>query len=1174
LLEADEVQRLREHLAACPACRTALAEAEAHQGLLARAAHVAQAVPPFVAPSDQPEQETRIRTAPVPSESVVASPVSLPLALPTVTRNRRRWPWLATAAALLLLVGGVVASLYRSYDSGLTQHLGDLAKARAEVEAIDGQFASTAHTYERAVAKLPEQLRTRKARLQVTGAARYQADAPSQVRVVTQDGEGSLTTAQLHVSLQDATGKRQLFSDDFHSPGDLAISLPPGMPVKPGEVVQLVCKADTGRGGTAELREGLEAAAPSYLTHIALNKRRYQVGDTVLFRTLTLHRFSLKPADREVALTCTVRDARRLSVKQVQVRTATNGVATGEFLLDGNFAGAEYTVEVTGAQAGKDGAVNVLSQARHFTVVRNQEPGFAGAGPRGLDLASPQWQFDRERYQPGDKVRVQAEFFKRQGNNQKAVANQPVVVKAAEGDGKPIQVNGAPAGQPLQTTTDAKGRALFEVHLNRNLAAGKPTVEVELPDGASNARFRQTIPMAGPQSDLQFFPEGGDLVAGVLNRLYYRDNTGQRECAPLLGRVVDREGKEVIRLEKGDTDLQRDLGSGYLTFTPKAGQDYTFKLDGADAAVALPPVQKGGVALSVPEAVGKEGNPIRAIVRCPEPSRQLLIVAACRGQVVDQQFIASSPAGVEVRFRPVPGTRGVVRLTVYEVRDERLLPRAERLAYQIPAQQLMLSVADARDGTLSYRSGERVNLELKASDEKGKAAATTYLAAVVDERALSQGKTAELSPPAFFYLASEVSGGEGLEDADFLVSDTPQAREALDRFLATEGWRRFTEQAGDAVAARTPERLLVFRRDNFAAVTTDFEQALVSGRDELRRKALQERQALQERRDEQSAAMTAAVAALRDFQELPWTYVRTAVGGLILLFLGAGGLLLMIGFARAIRGRRPTVAFASAFAALLLCLATYGLTADLRTSSHQHFAEELRAQAADPRLPELPEQVGRTKEKRRNGGEGRPAPAGRFAEAGETGRSPALNASRDESRTELADGLAKGAGTTRAMSGGSRGGAEQAAATKYAMPAARATPHAALAKPTSGGAPQKPITSLAPAAPPASAPQVAPGNPSALGKTAVPMPAPAENKADRGIYSLGEDLRQFTYANARSSGGLPQTLVWYPALAAPDGTARLAFDLPAQAATYRVLLYAHSTSGRLGAFQGKLETRK
>src|SRR5690348_3681376 len=80
LLEAEEVQHLRDHLAGCPACQAALAEAEAQQHLLARAAHVAGVVPAFVAPSDKPAE---VGSAPRAPEEPAESPATLPLATPT-----------------------------------------------------------------------------------------------------------------------------------------------------------------------------------------------------------------------------------------------------------------------------------------------------------------------------------------------------------------------------------------------------------------------------------------------------------------------------------------------------------------------------------------------------------------------------------------------------------------------------------------------------------------------------------------------------------------------------------------------------------------------------------------------------------------------------------------------------------------------------------------------------------------------------------------------------------------------------------------------------------------------------------------------------------------------------------------------------------------------------------
>ena len=48
--------------------------------------------------------------------------------------------------------------------------------------------------------------------------------------------------------------------------------------------------------------------------------------------------------------------------------------------------------------------------------------------------------------------------------------------------------------------------------------------------------------------------------------------------------------------------------------------------------------------------------------------------------------------------------------------------------------------------------------------------------------------------PTHFLLAGEVQTPDALEYADFLLTDDRRAPAALDRVLATQGWRRFAEQ--------------------------------------------------------------------------------------------------------------------------------------------------------------------------------------------------------------------------------------------------------------------------------------------------------------------------------------------------------------------------------------------
>ncbi len=96
----------------------------------------------------------------------------------------------------------------------------------------------------------------------------------------------------------------------------------------------------------------------------------------------------------------------------------------------------------------------------------------------------------------------------------------------------------------------------------------------------------------------------------------------------------------------------------------------------------------------------------------------------------------------------------------------------------------------------------------------------------------------------------------------------------------------------------------------------------------------------------------------------------------------------------------------------------------------------------------------------------------------------------------------------------------------------------------------------------APAPKVATG--SAKGGKSKAMAKTAEKKADHGAAR-----REFVQDIV--AGVEFDTLLWHPALLMTGGAAQLAFDVPATAGSYRVLLFGNSADGRLGFYEGRLE---
>src|SRR5439155_18794977 len=87
-------------------------------------------------------------------------------------------------------------------------------------------------------------------------------------------------------------------------------------------------------------------------------------------------------------------------------------------------------------------------------------------------------------------------------------------------------------------------------------------------------------PGSQPKINVEFFPEGGELVADVLNRIYFRARTALGEPAEFEGRIRNAQGKEVatIKTTPDKNNPGQKLGLGVFTLIPEAGQKYTLEI--------------------------------------------------------------------------------------------------------------------------------------------------------------------------------------------------------------------------------------------------------------------------------------------------------------------------------------------------------------------------------------------------------------------------------------------------------------------------------------------------------------------------------------------------------------------------------------------------------------------
>jgi hypothetical protein len=706
-----------------------------------------------------------------------------------------------------------------------------------------------------------------------------------------------------------------------------------------------------------------------------------------------------------------------------------------------------------------------------------------------------------------------------------------------------------------------------------------------------NSAVTQSSPVASAERIIEFFPEGGDLVAGVAQRVYYRVRSPQGELAEPEGKVTILAGGKVLY------QSEPRQGLGAFTFTPDAKESYAVRITGAPDTTIANPFQKlgikpEGVVLHAAQSVSPAGTPLTLMLSNRGTPRQLLLQATCRGQIVEQQYVDLQTGTHEVKLAPAAGTAGVVRVTVWEAAADKLVPLAERLLYLVPEKRLDVSV-QLSGGPGPHPPGAKMAMELKATDEQHQASRTWMLAAVVDEK--YQRQKSERSLAAHFYLAGDVSGDE-LDNAALALNDLPEAWQALDLFLGTQGWRRFVSREPSALLALREPAPAKEAKAAASSNTAFFSLQNTTPQDlqdtyqktwqrevnKLVVSANQERANLIDAREASLQALDQAVRELAEFEELPGEYFRLTLGVLTLTLLVMGAGFLAIGLARLIRKKekRPTAYVAAAFSCMFACMVLYFVAGRMPAASVVDTKTE--AVAAAPAWPEF--HVDDVVAATANASHARratiaPAPAvGYFVT-----QAPVSGPGRDgmplsllRSDGNVTDNLAKRSeGTLDRAQNFNRNQAQnnQAQDTRgvnnsEVRQSAQANVETQrrfvqLAKAKDQIPPPAPSASFAkPAAQAAGA--AAPGAAGGFG-------AASKVGDERGKGGTAY-FREYAY-HAQQGGRTDAqgTLLWLPFLDCPDGRAQTSFDLPQTPSTYRVLVYANSPSGRLGFYEGKLE---
>ena len=274
--------------------------------------------------------------------------------------------------------------------------------------------------------------------------------------------------------------------------------------------------------------------------------------------------------------------------------------------------------------------------------------------------------------------------------------------------------------------------------------------------------------------DVQFCPEGGNLIANLVQVVAFKAQSANGRSVEVEGAIYNEAGEEISKFKS------EHLGMGRFAMCAEPGVKYYAEVTSADGLTRrfdLPVAQPSGVALRVMRQ--NNGYTILAQATPDQNLADYACVVHSRGAVMTVVESLVQP----LRLRNEDMFDGIAQVSVVHRPTRKIV--AERLFY----------VRDNRYATADIMVGEvfeqrqlvRATIAVKGSD--GKPAKGNFSMSVTDATMVPLDEKAP-NILSYMLLSSDLKG-EVENPGYYFEEDTPRRANQLDLVMMTNGWRRY-----------------------------------------------------------------------------------------------------------------------------------------------------------------------------------------------------------------------------------------------------------------------------------------------------------------------------------------------------------------------------------------------
>lgn len=273
---------------------------------------------------------------------------------------------------------------------------------------------------------------------------------------------------------------------------------------------------------------------------------------------------------------------------------------------------------------------------------------------------------------------------------------------------------------------------------------------------------------------INFFPEGGNLVAGLTSKVAFKAVDAFGEPIDCSGTITDVNNNVIANFQS------LKFGMGSFDFTPKAGGNYlaNVKLNDTVIKVQLPSIYNEGYVMRVENA---DGDHVNITITSNKPDDLVYLLVHSKNVMKSFQQGRLSSGKIVFTIDKNKLADGISDLTIFNADRQ---PVCERLYFKQPSTKLNIDIATNK---ADYETRNQVSVSLKTQNNSNAALSATLSASVFMIDSLQSSNYNDIL--SYLLLTSELKGN--ISSPAYYFQNNNDAEAAADNLMLTQGWRRF-----------------------------------------------------------------------------------------------------------------------------------------------------------------------------------------------------------------------------------------------------------------------------------------------------------------------------------------------------------------------------------------------